>query len=46
MNCFPCFQNKQENNAEEEKKDLPIAQPKDFPPAAANPPGIPLFIAY
>ena len=41
MNCFPCFQNKQESNAEEEKKDLPVAQPKDFPPAttAASPPG-------
>ncbi|KAL8517851.1 hypothetical protein ACS0TY_009239 [Phlomoides rotata] len=39
MNCFPCFQNKQESNAEEEKKtDLPIAQPKEFPPAV-NPPG-------
>lgn len=38
MNCFPCFQNKQESNAEEEKKDLPVAQPKDFPPAA-TPPG-------
>ena len=40
MNCFPCFQNKDEENAEEEeKKELPIAQPKDFPPAANPPPG-------
>lgn len=37
MNCFPCFQNKEDNDEEENKTAIPIAQPKDFTPPTTPP---------
>ena len=36
MNCFPCFQNKGDDD-EEETGDIPIAQPKNFTPPTSPP---------
>ncbi|XP_047956802.1 probable serine/threonine-protein kinase PBL25 [Salvia hispanica] len=36
MSCFPCFQNKDDDD-EEDTKNIPVAQPKNFSPRA-NPP--------
>lgn len=43
MSCFPCFSKKDEDD-EQEKTDIPIAQPKNFTPPT-TPPGIYFMIS-